>query len=170
MNSRSLFSLPFLAVAALLFTPASPLHAEDRSPADAFLDKAFKTMASLNDSNARDVVSQCRAQDATLPSLQGVTEPMRLYLGSIMERCIYVAMNSGAFKDDSGDQCTHHMARAKKLAGAIEGWLKQPEANTPTLRELGNQLENHDHNGELIGCKGDYTVFEATIKAAQAAK
>lgn len=167
MNFQSPFYLLFYATAVLLISFASPLHAKDSSPADTILDETFATMRSLTDSNARDVESQCRAQDATLSSLQGVSEPMRLYLGSVIERCIYIAMNSGGFKDDSGDQCSHHMARAKKLAGAIEGWLKSPEKNAPTVSKLGNELENHNHNGELIGCKGDYTVFEATIKAAK---
>lgn len=170
MNFQNPFSLMLYATAALFISFASPLHAKDSSPADTFLDETFATMRSLTDSNARDVESQCRAQDATLSSLQGVSEPMRLYLGSVIERCIYIAMNSGGFKDDSGDQCSHHMARAKKLAGAIEGWLKQPEEHAPTISDLGNNLEKHDHNGELIGCKGDYTVFEATIKAAKATK
>ena len=170
MNFRSSLTVSLLAAAVLWITLASSLHAEGSGPADTFLDETFNTMRSLNDSNARDVVSHCRAQDATLSSLQGVTEPMRLYLGSIIERCIYVAMNSGGFKDDSGDQCSHHMARAKKLAGAIEGWLKLPEQDAPALPGLARELENHDHNGELIGCKGDYTVFEAVINAAKAAK
>ena len=118
MNFQNLFYSLLCAAAALFISFASPLHAKDSSPADTFLDETFTIMRSLTDSNARDVVGQCRAQDATLSSLQGVTEPMRLYLGSMIERCIYVAMNSGAFKDTSGDQCAHHMARAKKLVGA----------------------------------------------------
>ncbi len=170
MKFQNLFSLLFYATAALFISFASPMQAEDSSPADTFMGETFNIMGSLTDSNAHDVISQCRAKDATLSSLQGVTEPMRLYFGSMIERCIYIAMNSGGFKDDGGDQCTHHMARAKKLAGAIEGWLKSPEKNTPSVSQLGSELENHSHNGELIGCKGDYTVFDATIKAAKAAK
>ncbi len=90
MISWNSLCLPSLTAAALLISFVSPTQAQDTSQADVFLGETFNVMGSLTDKNARDVGSKCRAMGAKLASIQGVTEPMRLYLGSVIERCIFV--------------------------------------------------------------------------------
>ena len=156
-------------VVAMLVVPNVRLaEAQESIGQGPFFDQIFMNMV-LVQQDPRGAANKCAALLEPLKSLEGVSEPHRLYLESEIEHCIYLAMNQGEFSDGTGDQCSHHYASATKFAAAMDGWIKEPNAGGHDMAKFADNLEIVVRNGELMGCKGDYSVLAATLAAARAA-
>ena len=157
-------------LAALFLLHVTPAQAQKSEIAPALYNQLFEVMSKISADTARAAARKCTAFGQQLKSLPTLSEPVRLDLESIVERCIVVAMNKGGFSDETGDQCAHQRARIQKLAAAIDGWLKEPVSGGQNLASRGRELDNTIDNAKLLGCNGDYGVFAGTVAAAKAQK
>lgn len=170
MTNTTPFSRTLSIFAALFLLHATPGEAQKSDLAPALYNQVFEVMSKISADTARAGARKCNTIGQQLKSMRILSEPLRLDLESLVERCIVVAMNKGGFSDETGNQCTHQRARIQKLAAAIDGWLKEPERGGQDLASRGRELDTTIHNAELLGCKGDYGVFAGTVAATKALK
>lgn len=162
---RAVIVLAFVALTFATQAARAQLNEETQG----YLNDMLALQDSLTAENAKDVAKKCVAMGERLKAMQGLSDPQRLGFEAEVERCLYTAMTNGNFKDESGDNCSHHYAFTEKYAASIEGWKNEPGADSDFMAQLAVQLESAMHMGPSLGCKGDYEKFAATLAAAREA-
>lgn len=161
---RILYALVF----ALLLSPHKA-SAQASQQAQDFMSEMIAITNDISEETAKEQAAKCVAMGDKLKTMQDLIPPQRLYFEAEVERCLFHAMNNGNFSDATGDQCSHHIDYASKLAQVVEQGLKVPGLEGEYMANFASQMESAISIGQQLGCKHDYAQYAKIQEAAAAA-
>jgi len=131
------------------------------------LNRIFEASNSVRPETAREAQAQCAAIGKEIAARTDMLEVQRLALQAEVESCISYAMNNGQYEDETGDQCSHHLAFARLLTDAILEALKMEGIFPEQFADARDRLQRASEVGPQMGCNGDYASLLASLPTAE---
>lgn len=154
-----------LSIAALGL--ASPAAAQAADEDFQLLNRIFEASNSVSPETAREAQAACVAIGKEIDARTEMIEVQRLSLKAEVESCISYAMNNGQYSDETGDQCSHHMAFATLLTQAFQAAQGMEGIFPEQFEDVRNRLQRASELGPQMGCTGDYAALLASLPTAE---
>ncbi len=163
---RSSIAAVLLALTAGLLV--SPAAAQGSDEDWQLLNRIFDASNSVSPTTAREAQAKCVAIGREIDARPDMIEMQRLTLQAEVESCIAYAMNNGQYSDETGDQCSHHMAFARLLTASIQAAQGVEGVSKEQFEEARYRLQGAVQRGPQMGCSGDYAALLASLPAEDA--
>jgi hypothetical protein len=165
-------SLPRTLCVLLPLLAAVPAGAQDAEAEWRLFNDILNTINSVSEETARDAQAACLEHGKRLAGMANVSPLQRVSLEAEVENCLSYAMHRGNFSDDTGDQCSHHLAYVSKLAEATGLAVGDSRMTNDAWSMVSERLERQISIAPDMGCTADYSGFLPALSVAkeQAAK